>query len=167
MSALTLSEAAERLDLSPLQVIVYCALRGIPFQGGRLDEDVLPALGTVRPAADDGDYAGANIQTGDETPREQRLRVVRRVLEKLSTMGKFWPARTEKRSAARGLEGSEVGLALSAVDALLDCGILMQEAHGGHEVRVGLDRARRREIAELVSAGVVVDERLGGWIDKG
>jgi hypothetical protein len=59
-----------------------------------------------------------------------------------------------------------VGLALNAVDVLLDCGILLQEIHGGHEPRVGLDGSRRREISELVASGVVVDERLKEWIDK-
>jgi hypothetical protein len=47
MAALTLHDAAERLAMSPLQVVVHCALHGIPCQAGILDEEVLPALGSV------------------------------------------------------------------------------------------------------------------------
>ena len=168
MAELTLSEAAERLAISPLQVLVGCALRGIPCPAGMLDEDVLPALGAVRPTADDeAQPTMVDGPAGEGTGRERRLRIVRRILEKLSTMGKFWPARTQKRSTARGLEGSEIGLALRAVDVLLECGILLEETHGGHEPRVGLDGARRLEIAQLIADGVTSDSRLEEWIEKG
>jgi hypothetical protein len=149
-----------------MQILVSCALHRIPIEGGQLDEELLPVLGTVRPSAEDDPTLPAGAAK-EETGQERRLRVVRRVLEKLSTMSKFWPARTEKRSTGRGLEASEVGLALSAVDALLDCGILLQEVHGGREPRVGLDGGRRREIADLVASGEVADERLREWIEKG
>jgi hypothetical protein len=169
MAALTLRDAAERLAMSPLQVVVYCALRGIPCQGGMLDEEVLPALGSVHVAAAEPEGATALHEgpVGEETDEERRLRVVRRILEKLSTMGKFWPARTEKRSTARGLAGSDVGLALRAAEALHECGLLIEEVHGGHESRVGLDGSRRREIADIVAGRPVLSEELRKWIDEG
>lgn len=168
MAQLTLGEAAERLALSPLQVLVACALRGISCPAGMLDEEVLPALGAVRaPADDEADVAPHEGSMGEEADRERRLRIVRRILEKLSTMGKFWPARTEKRSTARGLAGPDVGLALRAVEVLRDCGFLIEETHGGHEPRVGLDGTRRREIADVVAGRPITNEPLHEWIDKG
>lgn len=168
MAHLTLVEAAERLAMSPLQVLVGCALRGLPCPAGMLDEEVLPALGAVRSPADDEDDADPHEgSAGEEVDLERRLRIVRRILEKLSNMGKFWPARTEKRSTARGLAGPDVGLALRAVEVLRDCGLLIEETHGGHEPRVGLDGTRRREIADLVAGRPIANGQLQEWLEKG
>ena len=169
MAALTLHDAAERLAMSPLQVVVHCALHGIPCQAGILDEEVLPALGSVHVvAAEPSEVTGPHEgPTGEETDQERRLRVVRRILEKLSAMGKFWPARTEKRSTARGLAGSDVGLALRAAEALHDCGLLIEEMHGGHEPRVGLDGSRRREIADVVAGRPILSDQLRNWVEQG
>jgi hypothetical protein len=169
MADLTLRDAGERLGISPLQVVVRCALRGIPCQAGTLDEEMLPALGSVHsvPLEPEAVAAPQEGPESEETDQERRLRIVRRILEKLSTMGKFWPARTEKRSTARGLAGSDVGLALRAAEALHDCGLLIEETHGGHEPRVGLDGSRRREIADVVAGSPVRSEELRKWIEEG
>jgi len=169
MAMVTLHEAAQRLSMTPLQVVVHCALHGIPCDAGVLDEDVLPALGSVDVVFAGPEEATAPAQglVDEETDEERRWRVLRRVLEKLSGMGKYWPSRTEKRSAARGFGGSDVGLALRVVDELRDCGLLREEAHGGRELRVGLERSRRREIAEIVSGGAIKDDRLRAWIEQG
>src|SRR5450759_637645 len=75
MAAFTLHDAAERLAMSPLQVVVHCALLGIPCQAGTLDEEVLPALGSVHavpvePAEMTGPHEGS---IGEETDQERRL----------------------------------------------------------------------------------------------
>src|SRR5450759_2556943 len=75
MAVLTLHDAAERLAMSPLQVVVHCALLGIPCQAGTLDEEVLPALGSVHavpvePAEMTGPHEGS---IGEETDQERRL----------------------------------------------------------------------------------------------
>jgi hypothetical protein len=65
--------------------------------------DVLPILGTVAPEAH---HEPSDAPTdGVESDEERRLRVVRRVLERLARTGKWMPARTEKRSTGRGLGG--------------------------------------------------------------
>jgi hypothetical protein len=165
MANLTLPDAATRLDLSPLEVVLQCSLHGIPCDAGFVDETVLPLLGSVHLASSEGvDQVAEALE--DETDEQRRLRIVCRILERLSGMGKYWPARTEKRATARGLAGSDVGLALRAVDALLDCGLLREE-HSGHEPKVGLDGNRRREIADMVAGRPPVDERLRSWIAAG
>jgi hypothetical protein len=154
--------------MTPLQVVVQSALHGISCDTGMIDEDLLPTLGVVKliRGTPDGLTAFDDGGAGEETERERRQRVVQRVLEKLSTAGKFWPSRIEKRSAARGFGGAEVGLAMRAVDALLDAGFLAQEAHGGREPRVGLEGSRRQEIADIVMGGRVRDDHLRAWIDE-
>ncbi len=170
MSEMTLREAAAALGMSPLQVLMQCALRGIPCPEAVLDDVLLPILGGLQapPTAPDmlPSFADEDPES-DETDQDRRLRIVRRILEKLSTMGKYWPARTERRSTARGLAGSDVGLALRAVEVLHECGFLVQETHGGHEPRVGLDGDRRREIADLVAGEPIRNEPLRQWIDQG
>jgi len=87
MTLLTLPEAAERLEMSPLQVAVQCALRGVPCTGGLVDEEVLPVLGTVRAATvEAAPESGSESSLAEETDQERRERVVRRVLEKMATM---------------------------------------------------------------------------------
>lgn len=169
MPALTLPEAAERLAMSPLQVIVQCALHGIPCQEGMVEEEVLPVLGTVRAPRAKAKAAAASreVPPEGESDQERRSRVVRRILEKLDKMGRYWPARTEKRSTARGFDGSDVGLALRAADILRDCGLLLEEAHGAHEARVGLDGDRRHEIADLIAGEPPSNEELREWIERG
>jgi hypothetical protein len=169
VAILTLREAAVRLSMTPLQVVVHGALHGITCDTGMIDEELLPTLGfvDVMPEKVDGQTALEGDRLVEDGDQERRQRVVQRVLEKLSTAGKFWPARIEKRSAARGFSGSDVGLALRAVDALHEAGFLAEEVHGGHEPRVGLDGSRRQEIAEIVAGGRVQDEHLRTWIDEG
>jgi hypothetical protein len=165
---LTLPEAADRLAMSPLQVAVQCALRGVPCTGGLVDEEVLPVLGNVRAAVvDSPDELDYEAPPAGETDQGRRERVVRRVLEKMATMGKYWPARAEKRSTARGFDGSDVGLALDAADVLRDCGYLIEEAHGGRGPRVGLDGARRREIADMIAGHPTTNQQLREWIERG
>lgn len=154
--------------MTPLQVVIHSTLHGISCDTGMIDEDLLPALGFVAVVSEtpDGLAVIEDDGAGEETEQERRQRVVQRVLEKLSTAGKFWPSRIEKRSAARGFGGAEVGLAVRAVDALLDAGFLAQEAHGGREPRVGLEGSRRQEIADIVAGGRVRDDHLRSWIDE-
>jgi hypothetical protein len=167
MSEMTLREAASALGMSPLQVLVQCALRGIPCPEAVLDDALLPVVGGLQAPPPPPDLPLAEEESeSDETDQDRRLRIVRRILEKLSTMGKFWPARTERRSTARGLAGSDVGLALNAVEVLHDCGLLVQEAHGGHEPRVGLQGDRRREIADIVAGQPIPDDQLRAWIEQ-
>ncbi len=166
MAELTLREAAARLNLSQLEILLQCALRGVPCESGRVDEEVLPLLGSIHAPVSDREEDEHEATPGDERDDERRLRVVRRILERLSGMGKYWPARTEKRATARGLAGPEVGLALRAVDALLDAGLLREE-HSGHEPRVGLDGDRRREIADIVAGRAIEDEQLRTWVAEG
>lgn len=167
MGDVSLREAAVRLGLSPLEVVLRCSLRGVPCATGAVDEAALPILGIVYQPdlAEDGPSDVAPVE-GDETEEEARLRVVRRVLERLSMMGKYWPARSEKRATARGLAGPDVGLALRAVDVLIASG-LMQEEHRGHDPRVGLVGDRRHEIADIASGEPIVNEELRTWIAKG
>jgi hypothetical protein len=134
-----------------------------------VDEEVLPVLGTVRAPRTKAKAAAAprEVPAEDESDPERRSRVVRRILEKLNKMGRYWPARTEKRSTARGFDGSDVGLALRAADVLRDCGLLIEEAHGTHEPRVGLDGARRREIDDLIAGRTPSNEELREWIERG
>jgi hypothetical protein len=169
VAILTLREAAQRLSMTPLQVVVHSALHGISCDTGMIDEDLLSALGYVDliPDKPDGLIGSEDGGVTEEADQERRQRVVQRVLEKLSTAGKFWPARLEKRSAARGFSGSDVGLALRAVEALHDAGFLAEEVHGGHEPRVGLEGSRRSEIAEIVAGGRVQDDNLRAWINEG
>lgn len=82
-------------------------------------------------------------------------------------MGKFWPARTERRSVGRGFDGSDVGLALQAAEALKSCGFMLESIHGGHEARVGLAGDRRHEIADIIAGRPVVDDNLRAWIKGG
>lgn len=168
MTDLSLLEAAERLDLSPLEVVVRCVLRGFPCETGLLDEGLLPLLGT--PRATEAPVAANEVpgnETGDETDAERRRRIVHRILERMTTMGMWWPARTEKRATARGLEGADVGLALRAVDALLDCGLMIVEQHGSHEPKVGLDGDRRPEIADIVAGKPIAVAELRDWTAQG
>lgn len=170
MATVSLSEAGRRLSMTPLEVVVRCALRGIPCESGLLEADVLPVLGPV--LVNDGEEetkpgVSAIELTEADLERERRQRVIRRVLEKLSAMRKFWPARTEKRSTARGFAADDVGLALRAVDVLVECGILNAEVHGGHEPRVGLEGTRRAEIDDIVAGHPIIDSRLGSWVDNG
>jgi len=170
MATVNLSEAGRRLSMTPLEVVVRCALRGIPCESGLLEADILPVLGPLLVNDDEGATgpgASAIELTEADLEREHRRRVVRRVLDKLSAMRKFWPARTEKRSTARGFAADDVGLALRAVDLLLECGIMKAEVHGGHESRVGLDSARRAEIESIVAGHPIVDGRLLDWVDNG
>jgi hypothetical protein len=166
MAELTLREAAARLDLSPLEILLQCALHGVPCESGRVDEEVLPLLGSVHAPVSDREADRHEARQDDESDEERRLRIVRRILERLSGMGKYWPARTEKRATARGLEGPDVGLALRAVDALLDAGLLREE-HSGHEPRVGLEGDRRREIADIAGGRPIEDEQLRTWVAEG
>lgn len=167
MATVTLLEAAERAGLSPLEIAIKCAVRGFPCEGGALDDAVLPIIGAVAPevAAAEPEVPGAE-EAGPETDAERRLRVVRRVLERLANTGKWMPARVERRATARGLGGSDVGLALHAVDVMVDCGLMRAEQHGGKEQRVGLNPERRREIAEAIE-GRVLNEALRAWITGG
>lgn len=168
MAPITLLEAAERIGLSPLEIAIKCALRGFPCEGGLLDDAVLPILGTVQPdTRREGTGVAVTGADGNETDEERRLRVVRRVLERLARMGKYLPSRTEKRSTGRGLQGSDVGLALRAVDIMLECGLMGQEQHGGREQKVGLNGERRREIADIIDGRPVLDEVLVAWIIGG
>ncbi len=165
---LTLRDAADRLETTPLDVVVRCALRGIPCDEGQIDEEVLPALGTVHASSARSDHALSEaITPGGAGEPERRQRVVRRILEKLAAMGKYWPARTEKRSTARGFDGADVGLALRAAEALRDCGLLIEETHGGHEPRVGLAGDRRQEIADIIAGKEIHDPDLRGWVSQG
>ena len=170
MTTVTLIEAAERIGRTPLEVAITCALRGFPCEGGMLDEGVLAILGPVAvpdPVADEEEPDAVVEVHADETEEERRLRVVRRVLERLVRNGKWMPARTERRSAGRGLQGSDVGLALKAVDVMLDCGLMRSEQHGGREQKVGLNAERRQEISDIVDGRPVADETLGAWIAGG
>jgi len=170
MATVSLSEAGRRLSMTPLEVVVRCALRGIPCESGLLEADNLPVLGPVLVSDREGESqpgTSAIELTEADLERERRRRVVRRVLEKLSAMRKFWPARTEKRSTARGFAADDVGLALRAVDVLLECGIMNAEVHGGHEARVGLEGARRAEIDSIVAGHPIIDSHLSGWVDNG
>jgi hypothetical protein len=155
--------------MTPLQVVVHSALHGISCATGTIDEDLLPALGfvDVLPRVPDGLALAEHGRVVEDTDQARRHRVVQRVLERLSTSGKYWPGRIEKRSAARGFGGSDVGLALRAVEALLGAGFLKEEAHGGREPRVGLEGSRRQEIGDIVAGGRVQDEHLRAWIDEG
>ncbi len=166
MAELTLREAAARLDLSPLETLLQCALHGVPCESGRVDEEVLPLLGSVHAPVSDREADRHEATPGDESDEERRLRIVRRILERMSGMGKYWPARSEKRATARGLAGQDIGLALRAVDALLDAGLLREE-HSGHEPRVGLDGDRRREIADIVAGRAIANEQLRTWVTDG
>lgn len=170
MPTVTLSEAGRRLSMTPLEVVVRCALRGIPCDSGLLEADILPVLGRVFVGDDSGEMkpsASASELPGADVERERRRRVIRRVLEKLTAMNKFWPTRTDKRSTARGFAADDVGLALRAVDVLVECGIMNVEVHGGHELRVGLDGARRAEIDSIVAGDPIVEGRLRAWIENG
>jgi hypothetical protein len=167
MATITLVEAADRVGLSPLEIAIKCAVRGFPCEGGVLDEGVLPIIGAVAPEASADEPQPPAEDAVVETDGERRMRVVRRVLERMSNTGKWMPARIERRAAARGLGGSDVGLALHAVDAMVDCGLIRAEQHGGKEQRVGLNGERRREIAEIVEGGPVADEMLRVWIAGG
>lgn len=168
MATMTLIEAAERVGLSPLEVAIKCAIRGFPCEGGVLDDGVLPILGEVAPEpAPEEEPPATDEPSGGETEEERRMRIVRRVLERLSNTGKWMPARTERRGAARGLPGAEIGLALHAVDVMVDSGLMRAEQHGGREQRVGLNAERRREISEIVEGGPVADEALRAWIAGG
>lgn len=167
MGEVSLREAAARLDLTPLEVVLRCSLRGVPCSTGTIDEDALPILGAVRQPAPSEDGSPEPVAVpGDETEEEARHRIVRRILERLSTMGKFWPARTERRATARGLEGPDVGLALRATDALVACG-LMREEHRAHEPRLGLERDRRSEITDIIAGRPIGDEQLRAWVEEG
>jgi len=170
MATVNLSEAGRRLSMTPLEVVVRCALRGVPCESGLLEADVLPVLGPVfvndgvgetRPGAPAIELTEADVE------RERRRRIVRRVLDKLRAMPKFWPARIESRSAARGFAADDVGLALRAIDVLVECGIMEAEVHGGHERRVGLDGARRTEIESILAGDPIADDRLRDWVDNG
>jgi len=165
MATVTLVEAAERVGLTPLEIAIKCALRGFPCEGGVLDDGVLPIIGAViADARTDEPGSPADEGAGAETEQERRLRIVRRVLERLANTGKWMPARIERRAAARGLGGPEVGLALHAVDVMVDCGLMRAEQHGGKEQRVGLNGERRREVVEIVEGGRVADEALRAWV---
>jgi len=166
VTTVTLPEAAERIGLSPLEIAITCAVRGFPCEGGVLDDAVLPILGTVQApeaASEEPDPSAAEPNEG-ETDEERRLRVVRRVLERLSRTGKWMPARTEKRSTGRGLAGPDVGLALRAVDVLIDCGLMRSEQHGSREQKVGLNGDRRREITDIVEGEPIEDPTLADWV---
>lgn len=169
MSEVTVVQAAHLLEMSPLEVMVRAALRGIPCPRGLLDSDLLPVIGSVtaRPGVEEPLPIGAETDEAAESERERRLRIIRRILDKLTVMGKYWPARTEKRSTARGLAGSDLGVALRAVEVLLSSGLLIQETHGGHEPRVGLDGARRKEISDVVAGLPIRNAELLEWIEQG
>lgn len=166
MTSLTLPDAASRVSMTPLELLVRCSLHGIPCDGGMIDEEFLPAVGSVRVAPADEIYADGP-EPDDESDADRRERVVRRVVEKLVATGKYWPSRIEKRSTARGLGGSDVGLALRGVEVLLDCRLLLEEVHGGHEPRVGLDRGRRQEIQDIAEGRPILVDELREWIDHG
>jgi hypothetical protein len=132
-----------------------------------VDEDALPILGDVRRPAPSATESPEPVNTARaETDVEARQRIVRRILERLNTMGKYWPARTERRATARGLEGPDVGLALRATDALVACG-LMREEHRGHEPRVGLNGDRRSEITDIIAGRSISDGQLRAWVEQG
>jgi hypothetical protein len=170
MATVNLSEAGRRLSMTPLEVVVRCALRGVQCESGLLEADVLPVLGPVLVNDGEGETrpgASAIELTEADLERERRRRIVRRVLDKLRAMPKFWPARIEMRSTARGFAAADVGLALRAVDVLVECGIMKAEVHGGHEPRVGLDGARRAEIESILAGDPIADDRLRDWVDNG
>src|SRR4051794_7636703 len=100
MGSVTLLEAAERIGRTPLEIAITCALRRFPCEGGMLDEGVLAILGPVAvpdPVVDEEEPDALVEVNADETEEERRLRVVRRVLERLVRNGKWMPARTERR----------------------------------------------------------------------
>jgi hypothetical protein len=171
MATVTLIEAAERIGRTPLEIAITCALRGFPCEGGVLDEGVLPILGPTvvsdPVAVEEEDHDAIAEVNADETEEERRLRVVRRVLERLVRTGKWMPARTERRSTGRGLGGPDVGLALRAVDVMVDCGLMRSEQHGGKEQKVGLNGERRQEIGDIVDGRPVADDILRAWITGG
>ena len=165
MSDVTFAEAGARLGISPLEVVLRCAVRGFPCEAGYVDDGLLPILGTLREERPRFPTE-ATGPADDETEEDRRLRIVRRILERLNTMGKWYPARTEKRATARGLKGPDVGTALRAVEAMIDAGLMVAE-QSGHEPRVGLNGDRRAEIADITAGRPIADERLRGWISHG
>lgn len=170
MTETTLAAAARVLGMTELQVVVRCALLGVPCDAGIVDDAVLPVLGgpQLLPAMPDQNPLApapeAPVDLG-ETDRERRERVLRRILEKLTTMGKWWPARIERRNLARGLAASDHGLAQETALVLVRCGLLHEEGHGGHEPRVGLVGERRAEIEAAIKRGEIEDVQLANWLN--
>ena len=85
--------------------------------------------------------------------------MLRHVAGKLQRSGKWWPASTDLRAAARGVP--DVGLARSAIEVLERAGLVHETVKAGVH-RVGLVGERRAEIARLIERGEVADVETHG-----
>jgi hypothetical protein len=130
----------------PLRVAEAVArLGGDPQDPAGADalEDVLPAvLGTTGAAA-----------RPHEDPDGAR-RVARRILQRLSGMGKWGGYHTEFAHLPRGFAGNDRGLAMEVGEALLDAGLLLEKPSVGQR-HVYLNPRRAGEIHRLIDEGEV------------
>jgi hypothetical protein len=168
VSDLTLAEASDALEMPPLEVLAWCTLEGLDCSAGLIDPGYIEVLRVTGHAALDADVEEAGRFALEEVPsnvpsdpRERRLWVLRHVAGKLQRSGKWWPASTDLRAAARGVP--DVGLARSAIDVLERAGLVHENVKAGVH-RVGLVGERRAEIARLIERGEVADVRLTDWI---
>jgi len=170
VAELTVGDAADALGMAPLEVLAWCALKGLPCLEGILDpgfEDILRAAGHAMVETDGDAQHDDYVANGERAdvppdPRERRLWVLRRVAGKLQRNGKWWPANLDLRAICRGVP--DVGMARNAIEALEHAGLVRGSVRAGVH-RVGLVGDRRTELAQLVERAVVTDPGLSDWID--
>jgi hypothetical protein len=171
---LSLGDVAEALGVTPLVVLVQCSLHGLPCADGLVEPayvDILrsagvasasrPTIGAEGEDEDDGDIDTEHAAPRD--PRARRIWVLQHVLSRLLRTGKIWPARTEPRTVARGLQ--DVGLGVAAVSVLERSGLVTGSPKRGDEHRVGLTGGRRQEAERIIATGTTEDPVLKNWIE--
>lgn len=92
--------------------------------------------------------AAATVPSPHDDPEPAR-RAARRILQRMSGMGKWGGFHTEFAHVARGFEGNDRALALEVGEALLDAGLLLQKPSVGQR-HVSLDPRRKADIDRLI-----------------
>lgn len=171
---LSLGDAAKALGVSPLEVLVQCGLYGLPCADGLVAPayvDILRSAGvapTLPPSigaeGEDEDYRDIDQEhAAPRDPRARRIWVLQHVLSRLLRTGKIWPARTEPRTLARGLQ--DVSLGVAVVSVLERSGLLTGSPKRGDDHRVGLTGARRQEAERIIATGTTEDPVVKNWIE--
>lgn len=128
-------------------------LGGRPAEAASVADHEDAALAIVQPDA------GAMAARPHDDPQPAR-RIARRILQRLSGMGKWGGYHTEFRHLSRGFAGNELALADEVGEALLAAGLLEEKPSVGQR-HVFLNPRRAADIHALIDRGTVpTDLRL-------
>jgi hypothetical protein len=172
MIELSIPEAATRVGLSPLRLLAYLDLAGLPH-GRTVELDTLRAFAssrdlTYRSPGTQGDAAEA---TGiyekvhaDSSPRRRHLRLL---IWKMHHQGRWWPSALAYSAVQRGVDEHERGIARDAATMLLRVGWARHArfAHKAGAAPLALAPEHRGDILRLLEDGESSSAVLTSWIE--